>query len=63
MKIITYRCNLCGKDAGEREIVGVHFVSFPADGLLLKLPHECEHHVCRACLRGLRDNRAPGERA
>lgn len=56
----TYRCNLCGNahDVGRNTLYGLEWV--PLNTLVvLRAPHQVEHHICRACYTSIRTSNLP----
>ena len=47
MKIIEYKCNLCGDKKDRLEISGVYFSG--GSDLHFRDPMSCESHLCHKC--------------
>lgn len=48
----TYRCNLCRDTYEPKQLVGLHWTSFPK-GWTEKPAREMENHICMPCLTSL----------
>ncbi|MNO23668.1 hypothetical protein D3C76_134730 [compost metagenome] len=48
----TYRCNLCREQHELRDMIGLHWSSWPK-GWAEKPPRETENHLCMKCLSTL----------
>lgn len=53
----TYSCNLCREANEPRNLIGLHWSTFPK-GWEEKPPHETENHICKSCLTTLQAMKA-----